>query len=171
MHPARRVGLQHLYRLRDSHVWRQNNQQMRMIRRPSRGQHRNPVMAPDPRKIFRKLGKHFLRDTIPPLFAAEDAVHENVWISVGHGSTVQQKEDIGLGRTSRWRWCPSLKGTRACWAGSPGTSVPGFPMSCLRHWCVLQSIWNTETSHCTTLRAAAAGPLTTRANPNLSKPR
>src|SRR5208283_6014110 len=58
------------------------------------------VIAADSRKVFRKFGKHFLRNNVSPLLGAEDTMNENVWIPVCHSLTVPPLSYVRLCRMS-----------------------------------------------------------------------
>ncbi len=82
--PPGRVGLKNLNCLCQWHGGRQRNQQVGVIRGTSSTKHRDVLALADSHEIHAQFFVQLIRDGILPIFRGEDAMDEDVWISMGH---------------------------------------------------------------------------------------
>src|SRR5579859_1286795 len=88
-----------------------------MISGPAGAEYGDVMAFSDSDKIHGELFAQFVGNCTLPVFGAEDAMNQNIWIRVRHN-------------------VPSLRDWLQS-AERPGTAVPGFHMLCLRHICTL----------------------------------
>jgi hypothetical protein len=100
MQPTRGIGFQDLDRFRNPDVWRERNRQVRMVRNTSGSSDWDSVIAADSREVFPELRQTLFGNKISTLFAAEDAMDQNVGILVGHAPTIQSFVNMCLCRMS-----------------------------------------------------------------------